>query len=125
MEENDIQAFLEAEIEAYDDAVDEAANALLSNTLSEFVQFANGIIDEHLCDADEIAQEHFDKINAELHYLERELCATITGETDGGAAAEFSERFQLALDEAIGECADFPFFTFRRDGRLLVSIEGE
>lgn len=128
MEENDCSAFLEAEIEAYNDAVEEAANELLQRVLFEFVQFANGVIDEHYCDADEIAQEHFDKINSELHYLEQQLCQAVTGRVEQSTSENhglFSERFQLALDEAIADAADFPFFTFRLDGQLKISIEGE
>lgn len=128
MEEMNCASYLDAEIEAFNDAVDEVADELLSNVLAEFVQFANGVIDEHYCDADEIAQEHFDTINAELHHVEQQLCQAITGRVEQSTSENhglFSERFQLALDEAIADGADFPFFTFRLDGQLKISIEGE
>ena len=128
MEEMNCASYLDAEIEAFNDTVDEAAGELLANVLAEFVQFANGVIYEHYCDADEIAQEHFDKINAELHYVEQQLCQAVTGRVEQSTPENhglFSERFQIALDEAIADAADFPFFTFRLDGQLKISIEGE
>lgn len=105
--------FLEEEIEIFHEKCDDAANSLITNAIKAFIEFA----DEQ---AETSSGEQLsDILSSELQFiqskLEREVC-----NTEG--TDEFTERFQLAVDEIIG-IAKHLFMTYRVDGVLRIAID--
>lgn len=108
---------LDFEIEYYREFVD----GLLDAVCTALVGYANEVADTE-CSAEEFARI----LTKEIRHAEDVLCAEVNGAPEKSTATdigEFSERFQAALDEAIDDFAEYHFFTARRDGVLVFSIE--
>lgn len=112
---------LDFEIEYYREFKEKLVEGLLDDVCTALIGYANEVADTE-CSAEEFARI----LTKEIRHAEDVLCAEVNGAPEKSTATdigEFSERFQAALDEAIDDFAEYHFFTARRDGVLVFSIE--